>query len=543
MSRILKKISSAAAVIFVIAAMTALFAVCASAAETWQVEDATNLRKSYSTSSAFYLTIPEGTKIKVTSKKTDNDYVWGKVTYGKHTGWCVLNFSKYKSGNLGVPSVTTTTKVFKGIVSLKWKSVPSAKKYTLKIYKSSGSLYKSYTVSSTGKTVSLPVGSYKATVTAKNPLTPSWSATDAAYSFSVASPLVQSIKISGSSSIVKGKTAALKATVSPSTAENKSVSWSSSNKKVLTVSSKGVVTAVAFGKATVICKAKDSSGVSAKYTVSVIPAACKAPVQSSATASSAAFKWSKVNGADGYQIYKYNSSKKEYVRLAQTTAAAYSINGLSAGSEVKVKVRAFKAVGKAALYGNFSPAVKLTALPAAPNGLIATGATKTTVSLKWNKVGSASKYAVYVYDSEKKTYTKNAVVTSNFCTLTCSAGNQVKVKIKSIKVIGEKSYYSAYSAPVTLYACPPAPSVKASVSGKKAVVSWSSVKGAARYEIQYSTSPSSGFRMFCVNNSAVRSCTATGLASDTYYFRVRAYVTNENTTYFGAWSKAVEVKI
>ena len=71
---------------------------------------------------------------------------------------------------------------------------------------------------------------------------------------------VTSVKLNKkSATLEKGKTLTLKATVSPSNANNKGITWSSSNKKVATVSSKGVVKAVGKGTATITAKAKDGS--------------------------------------------------------------------------------------------------------------------------------------------------------------------------------------------------------------------------------------------------------------------------------------------
>ena len=81
---------------------------------------------------------------------------------------------------------------------------------------------------------------------------------------------VSSIKLDKTSaSILRGKTVTLKATVSPSDAGNKAVSWSSSDKKIATVDSKGLVKGVAKGTATITAKAKDGSGVKATCKITV----------------------------------------------------------------------------------------------------------------------------------------------------------------------------------------------------------------------------------------------------------------------------------
>lgn len=61
----------------------------------------------------------------------------------------------------------------------------------------------------------------------------------------------------------------LKATVSPITAKNQKVTWKSSNKKVATVSSKGVVTAKKKGTVTITATTKDGSKKTAKIKITV----------------------------------------------------------------------------------------------------------------------------------------------------------------------------------------------------------------------------------------------------------------------------------
>ncbi len=67
----------------------------------------------------------------------------------------------------------------------------------------------------------------------------------------------------------KGGTATLKCTVSPSSVTNAAVSWTSSNKTIATVSSKGKVTAKKSGIVTITAKTKDGSKLKASCTVIV----------------------------------------------------------------------------------------------------------------------------------------------------------------------------------------------------------------------------------------------------------------------------------
>ena len=141
------------------------------------------------------------------------------------------------------------------------------KTYTLKVTGTSGKVTwsssnkKIATVSSKGvvkgvkkgtATVTAKVGKKKYTckVTVKQPVT--------------------SIKLNKKTVSLKvGKTVTLKATVSPTTANTKTVTWSSSNKKIATVSSKGVVKAVGNGTATITATAKDGSGKKASCKITV----------------------------------------------------------------------------------------------------------------------------------------------------------------------------------------------------------------------------------------------------------------------------------
>lgn len=86
--------------------------------------------------------------------------------------------------------------------------------------------------------------------------------------------------------LTKGKSKTLKATVAPTNAANKSVTWTSSNKKIATVSSKGKVTGKKAGTATITVKAKDGSGK--KAVCKVVVTAPETTDKKTTTASTAA---------------------------------------------------------------------------------------------------------------------------------------------------------------------------------------------------------------------------------------------------------------
>ena len=123
------------------------------------------------------------------------------------------------------------------------------------------------TVDPTGKVIAIKAGTTVITATAKDD-----SGISASCTVQVTVPTV---KVTGitlnktTASVVKGKTVALTATVTPDTATDKTIKWTTSNKNVATVSPDGVVTAVAAGTAIITATAADGSGVKATCKITV----------------------------------------------------------------------------------------------------------------------------------------------------------------------------------------------------------------------------------------------------------------------------------
>ena len=92
-------------------------------------------------------------------------------------------------------------------------------------------------------------------------------------SFTVGQPMAYATGISLSNTTLNltaaGQTATLTATVTPSNATNKNVTWTSSNTAVATVGSTGVVTAVSNGSAVITATTADGTNLSAECSVTV----------------------------------------------------------------------------------------------------------------------------------------------------------------------------------------------------------------------------------------------------------------------------------
>ncbi len=123
------------------------------------------------------------------------------------------------------------------------------------------------TVSPSGLVTAKSAGTAIITCTAKD-----GSGVKATCKITVKNPVVKVTKVTlnkTTATLAPKETLTLKATVTPTNATNKAVTWKSSNTKIATVSSSGKVTAKAAGTVTITCRAKDGSGKKATCKITV----------------------------------------------------------------------------------------------------------------------------------------------------------------------------------------------------------------------------------------------------------------------------------
>ena len=71
-------------------------------------------------------------------------------------------------------------------------------------------------------------------------------------------------------------------------------------------------------------------------------------------------EWSKVKGADGYQVYASDSKNGTYTRIKITKGTGATDESLLTGKTRYYKVRAYRKVNGKAVYGSFSKIKKVT---------------------------------------------------------------------------------------------------------------------------------------------------------------------------------------
>lgn len=156
--------------------------------------------------------------------------------------------------------------------------------------------------------------------------------------------------------------------------------------------------------------------------------------------------WKKASGAKGYEVYRYNTKTKKYVRIASVTSTSYTEKKLSSGKTYKYKIRAWQTSKSGKKYGKYSRVLTASTKPAQVKKPKAYAKSKSSVKLSWKKVSGASGYYIYRYDTAKKKYVKIARTKSTtYLNKGLKKNTSYRYKIAAYKTAGGKTVTGARS--------------------------------------------------------------------------------------------------
>ena len=165
------------------------------------------------------------------------------------------------------------------------------------------------------------------------------------------------------------------------------------------------------------------------------------------------FSWNQPEGADGYQIYRYNTKNKRYERyktVLQGKTLTYK-KKLGYGKEERFKIRAYilEADGKTRIYGPFSKAVIVQTAPEIPElkAMVKKGG---NVRLSWNYPQGADGYQIFRYNRKSKKYERyktipKGAVLSYTKKLGYNKSESFKIRAYALRPDGKTRIYGPFS--------------------------------------------------------------------------------------------------
>jgi len=165
------------------------------------------------------------------------------------------------------------------------------------------------------------------------------------------------------------------------------------------------------------------------------------------TTTTITLKWTKVTGADGYRVYKYNSKTKKYEKLKDVTKNTLKISKLKAGTAYKYKVRAYTK-DDGTIWGDYSKVFE-TATKCKTPSITKLTTTKGKASFTWSNVAGETGYQVYYSTKKDSGYKKVTSYKTNVVKgskTKLKSGKKYYFKVRAYKKTASGTVYSSWSA-------------------------------------------------------------------------------------------------
>lgn len=257
--------------------------------------------------------------------------------------------------------------------------------------------------------------------------------------------------------------------------------------------------------------------------------------------------WSKVSGATGYRVYKYDGSWK---MVRDTTALSCEVSKLKSGTAYKFYVRPYKQFSGKTVWSadNKADAVQTYTKPSATSEISYTSSTD-SVKLSWGKVTGATGYRIYLYDNSKDKYAKVADTAKNSYTVKkkngkkLKSGVEYKFRVKAYIKKNGKTYWSDSYKTIRTATKPAKTTLTATSSKGKVNLSWKNVEGESGYQVYYATKKNGKYKKLTSTKANKVKYSKKLTKGKKYYFKVRAFKKVGSKTVYGSFSSAKSVKI
>ena len=283
-----------------------------------------------------------------------------------------------------------------------------------------------------------------------------------------------------------------------------------------------------------------------------ITAVKKVPVISGAKATGTTYNsiklsWNKTSGVNGYIVYRYNSARKSWIRLAKISnpnTTSYTATGLSSAAEYQIAVKGYATENGKEIGSPKLSLIKATTNPGVVSNFKASGYTTNSVKLTWNKVNGAEGYIVYRYNPSNKGWIRLTKTKGTSYTATgLASGTSYKFAVKSYITLNGKEFGGSQLTQIFTSTNPDKVNFTVkSPSAGRATFNWSKVRGATGYIVYYKANAKDSWHRLTVTSGT--SYTKTGLKrGNNYIFTVKAYKTTGGKVYNGKFiNKAVKIK-
>lgn len=191
------------------------------------------------------------------------------------------------------------------------------------------------------------------------------------------------------------------------------------------------------------------------FSVSTKPTAPKL-LSLSADNKSATIKWSKVEGATGYRIYRYDFKTGKYISIVSiknNRTFTWTDKTVSSGVAYKYKVKSYVKVDGVNNWSNYS---NMLCTAVKPDKITITGANRTydAVRLFWEPV-TCNGYQIYMYDSGSKKWKHLTTVknpsANQYRISGLKRGTEYKFKIRAYKCDAQrKNHFGSFGSTFTV---------------------------------------------------------------------------------------------